>query len=614
MRSVLQKSRRYAVAVIVFAIGAWILGFQMVSSQEAVSQMKAPETTGAVYLNQVGFYPEGPKKAVVVGETSRTPFYVTTPDRQDTLLTGRLSPPRYAPVADTTARLADFSDLERPGRYIVEVPGVGDSYPFSVRPRVHDEVLQSALKGFYLQRASTALPQSHAGPWHRAAGHPDTTVRVHPSAASATRPAGTRLSAPKGWYDAGDYNKYVVNSGISTATLLSFHEDFRAFADRLHVDIPEQDNARADVLDEALWNLRWMLKMQDPNDGGVYHKLTASNFEGMDVRPADADAPRFVVQKSTAATLNFAAAMAQAARVFRDLEGPAPIPRDSLVTVAREAWQWARQHPDSLYNQDRLNERFDPDIRTGAYGDDDLQDEFLWAASELYAATGETQFIRDIEQRLTSSAPVPNWSQVRTLGYYTLLRMQETGVREGPLVQDVYPHVEEIVLAKADSLAQGADTTAFRVPMGQTPDDFAWGSNSVAANQGILLVWAYQITGEQLYLNRALANLDYLLGRNATGYSFVTGVGSRSPQNPHHRPSVSDAVDRPVPGLLVGGPNPGQQDECEYPSDVPARSYVDATCSYASNEIAINWNAPLVYLAGAIEALQHDGGFVQEDH
>src|SRR5205823_1604009 len=92
------------------------------------------------------------------------------------------------------------------------------------------------------------------------------------------------------------------------------------------------------------------------------------------------------------------------------------------------------------------------------------------------------------------------------------------------------------------------------------------------------------------------------LGRNATGYAFVTGFGTRSPMFPHHRPSQSDSVAAPVPGLLVGGPNPGQQDRCEgYPSRLPARSYVDAVCSYASNEVAINWNAPLAYLAGAID-------------
>jgi endoglucanase len=95
---------------------------------------------------------------------------------------------------------------------------------------------------------------------------------------------------------------------------------------------------------------------------------------------------------------------------------------------------------------------------------------------------------------------------------------------------------------------------------------------------------------------------------NATGYCFITGIGSHSPQHPHHRPSVADGVDAPVPGLLAGGPNPGQQDHQHYAFSEPETSYTDQDGAYASNEIAINWNAPLVYLAGAIEALQRRAG------
>ena len=69
-------------------------------------------------------------------------------------------------------------------------------------------------------------------------------------------------------------------------------------------------------------------------------------------------------------------------------------------------------------------------------------------------------------------------------------------------------------------------------------------------------------------------------------------------------------MDEPVPGLLSGGPNPGKQDKCPgYPSDAPDECFIDDACSYASNEIAINWNAPMVYLAVAIEALAQQGAF-----
>ena len=139
--------------------------------------------------------------------------------------------------------------------------------------------------------------------------------------------------------------------------------------------------------------------------------------------------------------------------------------------------------------------------------------------------------------------------------------------------------------------------------MGKIARDYAWGSSSVAANQGIALLYAYRLSKDKKYLHAALGNLDYLLGRNATGYCFLTGFGSKRVMHPHQRISIADGVVEPVPGLLSGGPNPGQQDKCAgYPNKFADESFTDSDCSYASNETAINWNAPMVYLAAALEA------------
>ena len=563
-----------------------------------------PPSVEAIRLNQVGFYPDAPKIACVVVETGAT-FYVLTADLRDTAFTGLLGPRRVTALSTDTTRAADFSALRTPGQYVVVVPGLGVSYPFAIRPRVHEELVRAALKAFYFQRASLALEPRYADRWSRAAGHPDTQVLVHPSAASAGRPAGTVISAPGGWYDAGDYNEYIVNSGITVATLLSFYEDFPAYVRALDVHIPESGDAVPDLVHEALWNLRWMLTMQDPSDGGVYHKLTEPRFEGF-VSPAEARSPRYVVQKSTAAALDFAAVMAQGARVLRPFEGRMPGLSDSALTAAVRAWNWARRHPDVFYDQARLNQQFEPHIETGTYGDGDVRDEFLWAATELGVTTRQDSFFAAVPLFPDSAAPLPSWRQVRTLAYYTLARFraQLPGAVAGDRTR-----LERTLIRAADDLVQRASGTAYGTVMGGATADFVWGSNSVAANQGIALIVAYRLTGDRSYLRHALGNLDYLLGRNATGYSFVTGFGARTPWHPHHRPSATDAIDAPVPGLLVGGPNPGRQDGCAYPDTAPDKAYVDDVCAYASNEVAINWNAPLVYLAAALEALQYEAGF-----
>jgi endoglucanase len=553
----------------------------------------------SIRLNQVGFYPGQPKHAIVVG-AGEGPFFVTTPDLADTVFAGTLGAEAVWPPSGERVRQADFSALSEAGRYVLAVPGVNPSYPFEVRDRVHQAVAAASLKGFYYQRVSMPLEAKYAGPWARPAGHPDTEVIVHASAASVERPAGTIISSPRGWYDAGDYNKYIVNSGITMYTLMALYEHFPAYMAALRLDIPESDNEIPDILDEVLWNLRWMLTMQDPHDGGVYHKLTNPDFDGY-VMPHEATEPRYVVQKGTAATLDFAAVMAQAARVFRPFEETLPGLADSCLTAAESAWGWARRHPDILYRQGQINQAFEPAINTGAYGDGNLDDEWRWAAAELYVTTRRDTFLTMYHPLAASVTTVPSWPDVGTLGLISLAHH-----RAAASVDTTTAGVVQRLIQLASELRSTSLASAYGVAMGGSERDFVWGSNAVAANQGMVLIQAFLLTSEPGFLEAALSNLDYLLGRNATGYSFVTGHGSRSPLYPHHRPSEADGVPEPVPGLIAGGPNPGQQDAANcpaYPSDLPALSYIDHVCSYASNEIAINWNAPMSYLAAAIEAI-----------
>ncbi len=567
-----------------------------------------------IRLNQIGFYPTMPKVAIVRNTGSAT-FYILDTSSQDTVFQGALSQQQQWPYSGESVSRADFSDLTSIGRYVLAVPGVGSSSPFEIKPHVHQDLAIGVLKGYYYQRASLELTSEYAGVWARALGHPDASVLIHPSAATAQRPAYSSISAPKGWYDAGDYNKYIVNSGISTYTILATFEHFPEYCAKLNTKIPESTNSLPDILDEALWNLRWMLTMQDPNDGGVYHKLTNANFDGW-IMPAEATTPRYVVMKSTAATLDFAAVTAQAVRIFRDFESVLPGFADTCLQASYKAWNWARQHPAISYNQTQMNNQFSPPapaISTGEYGDGYFQDEFDWAAAELFVTTKSDSFLNIANPLNTPTAIVPSWPNVRTLGLYSLAQYRTT-IADKVDTSDV----RNKLIALANSLRSSMDASAYRVAMGAQSYDFVWGSNAIAANQGMALLCAYELTGDSTYLRAALANLDYLLGRNGTTYCFVTGFGSLSPMHIHHRPSKADNIVLPVPGLLAGGPNPRQEDGVKsYPSSLPALSYIDNDDSYASNEICINWNAPLVFLAVGLEALTSPDGFptgMLDDH
>lgn len=558
----------------------------------AAEATHAAHAADAIQVNQLGFLP-GSRKLAMVPATAAGRFQVKDAAGK-VVLEGPLGKAATWDASGLAVRTADLSALRAAGTYRIAVAGVPDSTPFPISPDAYRLLDAGAIRAYTHNRAGIALDARVAGAWARPAGHPDDRVLVHPSAASAKRPAGTVIASPKGWYDAGDYNKYVVNSGISTYTLLAAYEHFPAWFDKLALDLPESGNGLPDLVNETLWNLDWLATMQDPEDGGVYHKLTNLSFDGM-VMPDKATAPRYVVQKTTAAALDFAATLAAASRVLARFDGKAPGRSQRWLAQAESAWRWAVAHPAVRYRQPA-------DVKTGEYGDDKLDDEFAWAAAELLAATGKAEY-RDPAQAAQAAGSArktePDWGDVRALGWITLAGQQER------LPEDAAAARRQIVAA-ADTLLARWQASPYRLAM--AGKDFIWGSNAVVLNQGVMLVQAYRITGKRDYLDAAQSALDYTLGRNPLGVSYVTGFGTRSAMHPHHRPSVADGIAAPVPGWLVGGPNPGQQDakDCKaaYAAQAPALSWLDDACSYASNEVAINWNAPLVYVAAALQVLE----------
>lgn len=548
-----------------------------------------------IRVNQVGYFPKSAKTAILVAAPPSDKFKLLDAGSLQEVYSGEITGPFKSTISEKNTWRADFSQFEKPGKYILSVEGMGVSNAIQINSSIYEDLGKASLKAFYFQRASTELPEVYAGIWSRPSGHPDDQVLLHASAVGKGRAEGTVLSAPKGWYDAGDYNKYIVNSGITMATLMSLYEDFSKKCTDLRLDIPESDNALPDLLDEIHWNLHWMATMQDPNDGGVYHKLTTARFEPM-VLPHLATETRFVVAKSTAATLDFAAVMAHASRVYKDYFPDRSI---EYLKSAELAWKWALQNPSQTYNQNDLNKQFKPEIHTGAYGDNTLSDEWIWAAAELYISTQNLDYLAFIPT--PESFELPSWSKVGWLGYYSILRKNAYLPN---LPESLLNAIKTILVQQAQAYADYAGASPYIHAMGQSHKDFVWGSNAVAANQAIALIQAYRITSNLIFLETAHQNLDYLLGKNPTGYCYVTGFGHRSPLRPHHRLAEAEPDKAPLPGFLVGGPNPSQQDGCNYPSKIPDESYVDEACSYASNEIAINWNAPLAYLVNALQFLQ----------
>ena len=535
-----------------------------------------------IRLNQIGYYPDAVKKAVVVTELENEKFSIVDSVSGDAVFSGTLSEPLDWEMAGEVVRIADFSEFTETGSYHIYIKDVGFSFPFEIKEHVLLPVFLGSIKGLYFQRAGMALDKKYASQWHRALGHPDDSVLYHPSSGKQT---GT-LSSPKGWYDAGDYNKYVVNASFPLGQFFLLEEQYPNSVADGDLNIPESGNAISDYLDELKYEMDWVLTMQD-EDGGMFHKLTTKNFEGM-VMPHEATNQRYIVGKGTAASLDFAGAAAQAARVFMPYNSAYA---GKCLQAAKKAYNWSIENPQLTF----VNPE---DISTGQYGDTNFDDEFFWAGAQLYVSTSDITYLEQLnkEQIDFNYSPGDGWTKfMRFMGIFTLLENKSL------VPHELYDELKEGILSTADALTERTKTNDYF----QCVDDFQWGSNSDVLNTAMIIAQAYRLENKPEYLTAVRQAADYILGTNALGYSFVTGFGDNPPMLIHHRQSAADGIVDPVPGLLSGGPNDDKQDIAAgviYPENVaPMKSWVDHEDSYASNEICLNWNSPLTYILGFLE-------------
>ena len=543
----------------------------------------APAPTERIKADQIGYDAKSVKIAIVPDSTSDD-FQIV--DMQDNVVyKGKTSAADLWWASGTSVKQADFSDFDTPGIYIIKCDGAIQSYPFAVGEGIYTDLAIAAIKSYYFARAGVEITPECGGKYARPAAHPDTQVKVHKSAAGPKRKEGDIISSPGGWYDAGDYNKYIVNSSITVWELLNAVELHPEYAKSLKTNIPESGNNLPDIVDELLYNLRWMMTMQDPADGGVYHKLTALGFNGM-IMPQDDKDERYVIKKSTAAALDLAATCAKAYRVLAAYDAEIPGLRDSLMKTAEQAWNWAQKNPSVLFDRNPEG------VMTGQYNDIYIRDEFTWAAIEMTLSTRDRKKYMENIKKEDFQFSTPAWDSSSVLGVMSVFGKTDYS---DLFDAELYSFMKDGLIRLANQYLGDYDNSPYATPL----TSFVWGSNSVAANQGIVLAAAYRVTGVTKYLEAAQADLHYLLGRNPLDYCYVTGFGCKTVKDVHDRRSVADGIESPVPGYLCGGPNAtarGDIADSLYKYKTPAMRYCDVSGSYTTNEIAINWNAALIGL------------------
>ncbi|MDE7098752.1 MAG: glycoside hydrolase family 9 protein [Ruminococcus sp.] len=597
----------------------------------------------------------------------------------------------------------DFSEYNKPGRYYLQIKGQDwRSFEFYIGDNIYyDEshnLLTNAMNYFYQNRSGVDIEDKYCtsggsdgkgtGMGHKG-GHATDTATIQKiwkneyaskEEATSTYKSGT-LTASGGWYDAGDHGKYVVNGGISIWTLQNMYERAilqdgydKKFDDNSGVVvIPEAGNKVPDVLDEAAVELDWIAQMKVVSsdsawgkyDGLYYHKLHDHKWTGLATRPWDYESEwetvRIVKPPTLAATLNYAACAAQAARLWEPYDSAKA---KTYLESAKEAFAAYEKHwyayddTDTTHpelncpcKKEELNENslYAPMWHAkggGPYGDDNVLDDAYWAACEIFVSASQmgdsdastykskiddpkyadyaykvgTRMIGG-ENKGSGSFTSFNWGNTASAGSLTL------ALHSDLLSDSENSEILKSVKAAADAYIECEGEQGYGIPYKYDGPDYndpnnldpkimingyEWGSNSMVINNCIVMAYAYDLTKDINYMNGVATGLDYLFGRNPLSYSFVTGYGTYKEHNPHHR-YWSYELDKTLPmapdGILSGGPNAGLQDpyvralgfvpgKTTNPSQ---RCFVDSIEAWSTNEVTINWNAPLAWIASFMQ-------------
>lgn len=576
----------------------------------------AAEPSSPIRLNQVGLLADASQRAVISDASKVALKWELLDAGNNVVATGQthvFGADRFS--GEHVHRITFAAQASREYRLRV---GDKSSRPFRVASDSYARLPYDAFAFFYHQRAGTPIEARSVGErWARPAGHTReiaTCVSGADGNGNHWPGCGYSPDVTGGWYDAGDHGKYVVNGGISLWTLLNLYEVQKTHSSALFADktarIPEAGNGISDLLDEARYELEFFLKMQVPDgtrqrlpirekrnrlgltfteidtSGMVHHKVGDERWTALPMRPDKDPERRMLFPPSTAATLNFAATTAQCARIWRDID---PEFAATCLSAAKRAWAAAVRNPEVYAIADFTG--------SGGYGDQELSDEFYWAAAELFVTTGDAEYRGSLVASRHFNAEIgeaPGWPSVATLGTITLaLHPEAIGEVDAKRLRGE-------IAAAAGRYVSEAEQTGYHVPF---TGRWGWGSTAVLLNRAILMALAHDFTGDSKYRDGVVDVMDFILGRNPLDVSFVSGYGARPMQNPHHRfwaHSMDPNYPPPPPGALSGGPNENtSQDDVAktLKGCAPQTCWADDIRAYSLNEVAINWNAPLVWVS-----------------
>ncbi|GGO00485.1 glycoside hydrolase family 9 protein [Saccharibacillus kuerlensis] len=562
-----------------------LAGDSSVTFRIANIKVVSPDTeisAAPIKVNQVGYLNEGEKYALVSGyynelnATVGTPFEVKRTSDGTTMYNGTLSLIKaYDPSSGEKVLKADFTPLREPGEYEIVVDGIAaPSVPFRLGTDVYGDLLTDVQKFFYYQRANDDLDAEHAGEFAREGLH-----KIDSNLPLQSNPSITK-DVSGGWWDAGDTGKYVTAAATAVSDLLWAYEAYpTAFPDR-QLNIPESGNGISDLLDEIKFETDFFLKMQDPETGGFYAYVIREPEPKRFIMDGTGD--KSVIP--TAQTANTVGALAHASLVFKSdpaLEDYS----NTLLKSAVDGWTFLENHPEYIAQPD------------GPYNDNNDKNDRFYAAAALYRATGEAKYgdyVKAHYQNFENVFESTNFSHgingMEMIGYYHYLSASQVD----PEIRDWFAPKYEVWRDKVlDATLNDA------VWRNSTQDNFYWGANSNVASVPVSLAIGSRILGtfDEANIQAAASNLNYLLGINPLQLSYITGHGENRIRSTHHEIYMRDFIIEMPNGYMAGGPNSSK-------AKFPAKAYNESTIDWETNEQALNYNSPLIYLTAMLQEAQ----------
>ncbi|WP_430906031.1 phytase [Maribacter sp. 2-571] len=549
--------------------------------------------TDKIHVNQVGYETLHPKDF-------RTNFSAASFQLLDTdnnvVFTGNMSDSKYDKYANENVFKGDFSDFTTPGRYRVKV-NEQTSPAFVIGDRVYQELFRTSLRGIYSSRCSYAVQ-------HEVVGHPKCHLHAGKQRYVDGNYIADNRNVEGGWHNGGDYRRSTMSHAQAVNRMLEIAELFPREFDEIPSSLAsnERISGMPDLLIEAKWGLDWMIKMMN-DDGGVSIGLgPVQDSHPSRVPPQNDDTEYLIGDVYSTNTGKVGAVLARANRVFKDYDTPFA---NRCQQKAIAAWNFLN-----------ANGRTGSADTVEAYRFDfTYQEDFLWLSMELYINTGEQKYhdkfvaIYNSYSKLNYPFPEenPNTHSMRIENLLQVLQrycLIENRAVNATIKNDI---INAMKAQLGSYMAQNTSDGYGNI----LPEKY-WEHRHTIGNmlhKAWTLMGAYQITGDIKYKNVALDQFHILLGRNALGKVFITGVGSSPVTTPHFRPfSISDAAPS---GLPVKGPSHDRSYlNSNYNDNVPppAKAYIDAYNKHWVNEPDIEVMGYLIAFSGYFLQDTQDSG------